>query len=168
MPRRMFEPHWKSLAFMVVKDLVSRPSTSKSIMELLQMTEAEFLQQVQTHAIPWLVLKRKTEVIERIAKAQEQAPWKLVMDQISTVLALLLVQDVDDVQEFAQSCLFQVSPEITAQLPLLVQTNPAAVALELLKMAADLSNDRRSRVGFQHPFFLELLLSKVTSRLWMH
>ena len=133
---------------MAVKDVVSRPDTTRTLRNLLQMSEENFLRMVRIHALPWLVLKKKVDVIAKIAEAQHQAVVELMMEprNASAVIALLMVQDVGNVMEFVQACLRQVSNALDAEL--LVQTYPAAVALELLKIAADLSEDRKSRVSY--------------------
>lgn len=143
----MCEPHWNSLAYVAIKDVVSRPSILVTMTKVFDMTETDFLLEIQSHAIPWLVLNKKKDVIWKVADILLVAPWRLVMDHISAVLALLFVQEVEDVQAYAQDCLLLVSPDFTMQLPLLIKTNPSPLALELLKMTADLKEERKLRVS---------------------
>lgn len=150
-PRRLFEPFWKSLAYMATKDMIQRPQRSRAIAELLQIGVNELLLLIQTHALPWLVLDKQKDVIQRIAEArQEREVGSLLMDapNLASTLALLLIQDTDDVEGFTKSRLDYISSHFEAlSLFDLFQSEPVVIALELLKMAADADEAKKILVG---------------------
>jgi serine/threonine-protein kinase ATR len=130
---------------------VLRPQISSTIAELLQITVRELLLLIQTHALPWLVLTKKKEVIQRIAEArQENEIWRPVIDSanVGPILALLLVQEVPDVEKFAKSRLNEISPHFEPQpLDQFVRLDPTSVALELFKLAGEFDEENRPRVS---------------------
>ncbi|RCI08728.1 hypothetical protein L249_4681 [Ophiocordyceps polyrhachis-furcata BCC 54312] len=139
--RRLFEPFWKSLAYMATKNMVQRPQQSRAIAELLQISVNELLLLIQSHALPWLVLDNQTDVIQKIAEARhEKELWRPLMDSanLASTLALLLVQDADNMERFTQSRLNDISPHFHSLTLLdLFQAEPVLIALELLRAAAD-------------------------------
>ncbi|PHH79154.1 hypothetical protein CDD80_5521 [Ophiocordyceps camponoti-rufipedis] len=139
-PRRLFEPFWKNMAYMATKNMVQRPQQSRAIAELLQISVNELLLLIQSHALPWLVLDRQVDVIQKIAEARkEKEPWRPLMDNsnLAATLALLLVQDADNMESFTLSRLNDVSPHFHSLTLLdLFQADPVSIALELLRFAA--------------------------------
>ncbi|RDA91201.1 hypothetical protein CP533_4836 [Ophiocordyceps camponoti-saundersi (nom. inval.)] len=140
-PRRLFEPFWKNLAYMATKNMVQRPQQSRAIAELLQISVNELLLLIQSHALPWLVLDNQTDVIQKIAEARhEKELWRPLMDSanLASTLALLLVQDADNMERFTQTRLNDISPHFHSLTLLdLFQAEPVLIALELLRAAAD-------------------------------
>ncbi|KAK9440315.1 phosphatidyl inositol 3-kinase [Metarhizium brunneum] len=149
-PRRLLEPFWKSLAYMTTKDMTQRPQRSRAIAELLQISVNDLLLLIQTHALPWLVLDKRQDVIQKIAEArQEKEVWRQLMDgsNLAATLALLLVQDTGDIEEFTKSRLNEISPHFhSLSLLVLFQSEPVLIALELLKTAATADETKRSLV----------------------
>ncbi|PHH78594.1 hypothetical protein CDD82_2953 [Ophiocordyceps australis] len=145
-PRRLFEPFWKSLAYMAIKDMVHRPQQSRVIAELLQISINELLLLIQSHALPWLVLDKRLDVIQKIAEARgEQETWRSLTDgsNLASILALLLVQDVDDVGSFTEARLNDISPHFHhLSLADLFLSEPVMIAIELLRAAAEADEAR--------------------------
>ena len=146
-PRRLLEPFWDSLAYMVTKDMIQKPQRSRAIAELLQISINELLLLIQSHALPWLVLDRQKDVIQKIAEArQEKEIWNPIMDigNLPPVLSLLMVQETEDIEAFTKSRLNDISPHFHS-LPLidLVQFEPTTLATELLKAAAEADESRK-------------------------
>lgn len=150
LPRRLFEPFWKSLAYVTTKDMIRRPQRSRAVAELLQMSVNELLLLIQAHALPWLVLDKKKDIIQKVAEArQEKETWQPLMDStnLAATLSLLLVQDTDDIEAFVKSRLTEISSHFQA-LPLadLFQSEPVLIIMELLKTASDGDQSRRELV----------------------
>ncbi|KAI5464134.1 hypothetical protein BGZ63DRAFT_349688 [Mariannaea sp. PMI_226] len=144
--RRLFEPFWPSLAYMATKDMVHRPQMSRAIAELLQITVNELLLLVQTHALPWLVLDKQNEVIQKIAEARKEEIWQPLMDgsNLAATLALLLVQDTDDIVGFAKSRLDGISPHFhSLELADLIQSEPVLIVMELLKVLGEADESKK-------------------------
>lgn len=149
-PRRLFEPYWKSLAYMATKDIVQRPQRSRAIAELLQISVNELLLLIQSHALPWLVLDKRKDVIQKIAEArQETEIWRPLMDSQNTasVLSLLMLQESENIEEFVKASLDEISPHFHAlSLADIVQSEPMLTTIELLKAAADADAPRKRQV----------------------
>ena len=151
-PKRLFQPFWSSLAFTVVKDLVPKPQTATKVAEVLQLAGGvtELLRLLQRHALPWLVLRKKREVIQKIAEARGEVDiWRpcVAGSNLPSILAHLLVQDESQNGEFSMSLLRDVSPHFNGrQLVELLRAGPLLVAVELFRIAADGDDARKSRV----------------------
>ncbi|KAH8661929.1 phosphatidylinositol 3 [Xylariales sp. PMI_506] len=140
-PRQMFEPFWRYIAFSAVKDLPSQPKPTRLLAELLGLSIAEFLLLTQRHTLPWLVLTKKQEVIQKIAEVRgEKDSWRpcLDNDNLGPILALLLVQDVSDVESHSMSLLRHISPHFDGfTLGEIISIEPLMTCLELLKAIGD-------------------------------
>ncbi|KAJ9155587.1 Protein kinase rad3 [Pleurostoma richardsiae] len=162
-PRRLLEPFWRSLAFSAVKDVVSRPQTTIAIAELLQITLNEFLLLIQTHALPWLVLTKKREVVQKIAEARgEKEPWQTCLDNANfgSILALLMIQDVPDVENFAIGLLRHISSHFDGtSLIEYLRADPVPTALELLKASGEAIESRKPLVRNALTMMATMLLS---------
>ncbi|GKT69679.1 protein kinase Rad3 [Colletotrichum tofieldiae] len=149
-PRRLFEPFWRNLAYFAVKDMVSRPQMTRAIADLLQISVTDFLLLVQTHAMPWLVLMKKKDVIQKIAEARgEKDIWVPILDTANAgpILALLLVQDVRNIEQFVMSRLIEVASHLESfSLVELMQLEVVTIVLELLKAAGEADEARKPRI----------------------
>ncbi|KAK3954844.1 phosphatidyl inositol 3-kinase [Pseudoneurospora amorphoporcata] len=113
-PLQLFAPYWENMAVLVVKDLVSAPQTTRLVAETLQLSVRELLCLLQRHALPWLVLARNIGVITKIARARgDESIWQPCLDSANyhSIVALLLIQDVPDVEEHAMALLSAISPK---------------------------------------------------------
>jgi serine/threonine-protein kinase ATR len=150
-PRQLFAPFWRTLGFTAIKDLVSKPQTSKMVAELLHTSVPVLLKLTQTHALPWLVLTKKREVIQKIAEARgEKETWEPLIDghNLGATLALLLVQDVPDLQAYCMSLFRHVCPHFeNFSLVDLLASEPTLTALELFKACGDADDTRKPRVS---------------------
>lgn len=164
-PRRLFEPYWKNLAYMATKDIVQRPQRSRAIAELLQISVNELLLLIQSHALPWLVLDKRKDVIQKIAEArQETEIWRPLMDSHNTasVLSLLLLQDSENIEEFVKSSLDEISPHFHAlSLADIVQSEPVLTAIELLKAAAGADEARKRQIQKALTMMASMVLGSV-------
>jgi serine/threonine-protein kinase ATR len=149
-PRRLFEPYWRSLAYLATKDMVQRPQRSRAVAELLQISVNELLVLIQTHALPWLVLYKRKDIIQKIAEArQERELWPVLIDDMNlgAILSILLVQETPDVIGFAKSRLDDISPHFHSNSLLsLLQSEPVIIAMELLMAAGDADLERKPLV----------------------
>ncbi|KAK3330577.1 hypothetical protein B0H66DRAFT_579779 [Apodospora peruviana] len=148
--RRLFAPFWTSLAYSVVKDLVSRPQTTRIIAELLQISVPNLLRLLQKQALPWLVLSKKRDVIQKIAEARgETESWGPCLDStnLPSILALLLIQEAPDSVKYSMSMLRQISSHFDGfELVELLRTDPLMIAFELFKASGEANDARKTRV----------------------
>lgn len=149
--RQFFEPFWRYLAFSATKDLTTRPKLTKLLAELLDMSVVELLLYIQKYALPWLVLTKKRDVIQKIAEARnEKEVWQPCLDEanLGPILALLLTQEAPDIQQFCMELLGHISPHLNKSGGLLelLRIEPIGTTLELLKASGDSEEDRKPHV----------------------
>ncbi|KAI2611792.1 phosphatidyl inositol 3-kinase [Hypoxylon sp. NC1633] len=149
--RQFFEPFWRYLAFSATKDLTNRPKLTRVLAELLEMSVPDLLLYIQKYALPWLVLTKKRDVIQKIAEARnEKEAWEPCLDSanLGPILALLLTQKTPDVQQHSMDLLRHISPHLdkSGGLLELLRIEPIPTTLELLKAAGDAEEDRKPHI----------------------
>ena len=158
-PRRLLEPYWRSLAYLATKDMVHRPQRSRALGELLQVSVSDLLLLIQTHALPWLVLDKQQDVIQKITEARKESDaFQTLMEgsNLASTVALLLTQDAYDVEKFAKSRLDSVSPKFQSMnLLQLFQSEPVLIALELLKASANADDGGKAKAQVTMPDLTE-------------
>jgi serine/threonine-protein kinase ATR len=147
----MFNPFWGNIAIEAVKDLIVKPQTTQVMADLLGISVSEFLILTQSFTLPWLVLGSKIDVIRRISEARKDSEqWMVCMAEsnLIPILALLLVQDKADLEDFVMSRFRKVDPRFEElDLVELLRVEPSAEALLLLKAAGEADDGKKSRVG---------------------
>ena len=166
-PFELFAPYWENMAVLVVKDMCSAPQTTRLVAELLQISIDELLRLLQKHALPWLVLARNRDVIMEIAEARgDTSTWQSCTDNLNlpSIAALLLIQDVPDVEENAMTLLCAVSPQfkklspagqqatsVRDQFASVLGVEPLGILVELFKASAVADENKKALVRFVHP-----------------
>ncbi|KAI1436976.1 phosphatidylinositol 3 [Xylaria sp. CBS 124048] len=146
-PKQLFELYWNSLAYLAIKDINDQPKLTRLLAEMQEMTFPQFLLHIQVHALPYLVLNKKKDVIERIAEVRnETEPWQPCLDNanLGRILALLLTQETADMEQYTMSLLRHISPHFEQfSLVDLLQIEPLSTTLNILKAAADADETRK-------------------------
>jgi serine/threonine-protein kinase ATR len=147
----MFTPFWESVAIAAVKDLLVKPQTTQLMADLLEMTVPDFLILTQAYTLPWLVLWGEVKIIKKIAQARNEDPGRVCIDDANVfrIMALLLVQDVNDIESHTMSKLKCISPEFDKQgltFAHLLKIGPPNTFLQLLIVAGDADGSKKSRV----------------------
>jgi serine/threonine-protein kinase ATR len=152
-PLELFNPFWSSIATHVVKDLITRPQKAQQLSDLLGMSVNDLLLRTQTDTVPYLLLARKKEVLQRIAQARGsttgvQDLWLQPPKNLAAVLSLLLVQQSPDVEQAAISLLQDAAPDFNeAGLSAMVKVDPILIACEILKHAGDSQDAKKAQVS---------------------
>lgn len=159
-PRRLLEPFWRNLAYSTVKEMFTRPQTTQMVADLLKTNITELLLLIQSHALPWLVLHKKKDIIQKFLEARretlppdqrgkEQIWTMLYMDDanLCTILSRLLVQDVPDIEAYVRSVLLDICPNEAISLKELLSTNPVPTTMELLKMSGEGDESTKASVS---------------------
>lgn len=146
---QMFAPYWRNIAPTAIKDLQNRPQTTQLMADLLSMSVAQLLIKSQSYTVPWLILTKKHDVILRISQArQDEAPWMTCMDNLAPTLALLLIQNVPDIESLVMDLMRLASSYFNnLHLTDLLKIGPIDTALELLKNAGEEDVSKRPRVS---------------------
>ncbi|PQE07411.1 phosphatidylinositol 3 protein [Rutstroemia sp. NJR-2017a WRK4] len=166
---RMFTPFWESVAIAAVKDLLVRPQTTQLMADLLEMTVPDFLILTQAYTLPWLVLWGEVKIIKKIAQARNEDPGRVCIDDANVfrIMALLLVQDVNDIESHTMSKLKCISPEFDKQgltFAHLLKIGPPNTFLQLLIVAGDADGSKKSRIYHALKFLVEGVQSADNTR----
>ncbi len=143
-------PYWRTIAPTVVKDLHRRPQIAQYISELLAMSVSEFLILTQVYTIPYLVLTKKGEILEEVAKACGRPIGALCMDRnnMAAILACILLQSSEDMESVVMKLLTAVSSEFgELDWANLVWAEAVLTASELLKVASEDKKFKRPKVN---------------------
>lgn len=148
---RMFEPYWRTIAVTVVKDLQSRPQVPQRVCDLLNIKVSQFLQMTHIFTVPYLVLTKKKEVLQRIADAcgPEHSVKSICCGhaQLAAILSCLLLQQSSDVETMILSLVCHASSEFKdANIQELMNSEPMLTAFELLKVAGEEEEGKSTRV----------------------
>lgn len=161
-PERLFNPFWDDVAIAAVKGLLVRPQTTQLIADILGTSVAEFLLQTQSSTLPHLVLSGQIDVIARITQARgEDEAFRTCMEptNFASILALLIVQNIPDIEALTTSLLRAVSPRFKdMDFTDWMRTEPAVLGLRLLKVAGQAPDNTKSRVSISKRVEIQLLI----------
>jgi serine/threonine-protein kinase ATR len=150
---QLFKQFWSSVAMNVVKDLIKRPQKAQQLAEILEISVNELLILTQTDTVPYLILSRKKDVLQRVAQARGiatavQDVWLQPSKNLAAVMSLLLVQEAPDVEQAAVALLQDAAPGfVETDLSAMVKVDPILIACEILKYAGDCHNSKRPQVS---------------------
>ena len=150
-PERLFNPFWDDVAVAAVKGLLVRPQTTQLMADILGISVSKFLLLTQSSTLPYLVLSGQIDIIARITQARgETEAFTTCMEpsNFASILALLIIQNIPDVEALTTSLLRAVSP-LFKNMDFVdwMRTEPAALGLRLLKLAGQAPDNMKSRVG---------------------
>ena len=138
-----------------MSEIQRRPQLAQQLSELLGMKVTEFLLFTQSFTIPYLVLTKKRELLQRVADACNRSPKTLCMDHnnLAAILACILLQDSDDMENLIMALFTVVSPEFKKiSCTELLKAEQPLTAAELLKAAGEDNSPTREMVRLQEPF----------------
>lgn len=151
---QLFGPCWRSVGHLAVRDLQNRPQAAQLLADALSISVAQFLVLTQSATLPRLVIEKRRDILNRIAEAQSEAslrdPAQLCLHStnIAPIMALLLTQNVPDIELHAMDLLKNISSHFNKlDLAEILRTEPIGIALELLKMAGEEDDSKKSRVS---------------------
>lgn len=149
-------PYWRTIAQYVVKDLLRRPQVAQHLSDLLAMSVSEFLCLTQVYTIPFLVLTKKRDILQKIADACGCTIMPLCMDHnnMAAILSCILLQPSEDVEIVIMALFNAASPDFSQLDHIdLIRAEPILTASELLKAASEDDLALRSRVSTSLPYF---------------
>jgi hypothetical protein len=94
------------------------------------------------------VLSRKTEIIYKVAQASRPdcSVQVICHENIAAILAVMLVQNVDNVEKYTMGVLETISPEFSSSsLEELVRPDALVIAGDLLKSAGDVDESDKEQ-----------------------
>ncbi|KAL9104639.1 MAG: hypothetical protein Q9163_000443 [Psora crenata] len=143
---KLFAPYWRTLAVTVVQDLQRLPQIAQQVSELLAMSVSDFLVLTQVHTIPFFVLRKRQDSLQRIADASGLSIMALCREHnnMAAILSNILLETSTDAESLVMALLKAVSPDFNSvDCAELLKSEPQATAAELLKFAGD--NDEINR-----------------------
>ena len=147
---KIFAPYWRTIAVIVVQDLQRNPQTAQQLSDLMGMGVADFLSLTQVYTVPFFVLTKRQEILQRIADACGQSIMSLCRDHnnLAAILSYVLLRSSVDAENMVISLLHAVSPEFSnVDCAELLKSEPQATAAELLKAAGEDDEVQRLRVS---------------------
>ncbi|EON65245.1 hypothetical protein W97_04482 [Coniosporium apollinis CBS 100218] len=150
-PADLLKPFWRSVGITVVKDLNTRPQKAQELSDFLEVSVTQLLLLTQTDTLPYLVLTKKHDVLQRIASAR--GPATSVQDictqprkNLAAIVALLLLQSSPDSERYTMDLLCEAAPGLKDDLSGLIELEPVLIACEILKAADEEDTSKKSRV----------------------
>lgn len=147
---KLFAPYWRTIAVTVVQDLHRKPQVAQQISDLLAMSVSEFLSMTQVHTVPFFVLTKKQDALQRIADACGQSIMTLCREHnnLAAILSCVLLQYSGDVESMVINLLHAVSPEFgNVDCAELLRSEPQAIAAELLRAAGEDDDMKKPKVS---------------------
>ena len=149
---KLFAPYWPTVAVTVVQDLQRRPQIAQQLSDLLAVSVADFLSMTQVHTVPFFVLTKKKEILQRIADASGQSIMILCREHnnLAAILSCILLRTSSDVEGLVMNLLNAASPEFgNVDCAELLKSEPQATASELLRAAGESDELKRAKVHSQ-------------------
>ena len=146
---KLFAPYWRTIAVKVVQDIHRRPQVAQQISDLLAISVSSFLSMTQVYTVPFFVLTKKQDVLQRIADACGQSIMVLCREHnnLAAILSCVLLRTSTDVEDLIMTLLNAVSPEFgNVDCPDLLKSEPQSTASELLKAAGENDEVKRAKV----------------------
>ncbi|KAL6718301.1 serine/threonine-protein kinase M1 [Lecanora helva] len=163
---KLFAPYWRTVAVTVAQDLHRRPQIAQQISDLLALSVSDFLCLTQVHTVPFFVLTKKQDVLQRIANACGTSIMALCREHnnLAAILSCVLLKSPSDAEGLVISLLNAVSPEFNnVDCAELLRSEPQATASELLKAAGEVDGVKKSRAHQALEFLASVTHNKPSS-----
>ena len=154
---KLFAPYWSTVAVTVVQDLQRRPQIAQQLSDLLAVSVADFLSMTQVYTVPFFVLTKKKDILQRIADASGQSIMVLCREHnnLAAILSCILLRTSSDAEGLVMNLLNAVSPEFgNVDCAELLKSEPQATASELLRAAGESDELKRAKVYGQQGFLI--------------
>lgn len=115
----------------------------------MSVTVSELLRLTQTYTLPYFVLTKQRDILQRIANACNRSIKELCLEPVnmSAILAYILLRSPSEAEVTIMTALRVASAEFNnVDCAELVKAEPVLIALELLKAAGDTDDATKSKV----------------------
>ncbi|CAK7202518.1 serine/threonine-protein kinase M1 [Sporothrix eucalyptigena] len=118
-PSDIFEPFWRTTAYLIVKHISDRPEVAAAVAKLFGTTVPKLTLRLQSQAIPELLFRKQSDVIRKIAEYRGEGDemWLTIMDKtnLMSILAFWVqlppnVATLDDLMEVFQEFSARLGP----------------------------------------------------------
>ncbi|KAL8694218.1 MAG: hypothetical protein Q9218_001105 [Villophora microphyllina] len=141
-------------------DLQRRPQIAQYLSDLLSMTVSELLRMTQIYTLPYFVLTKQRDVLQRIADACSCSIKDICIDHanMSSILAYIILRTTSEAEVAIMTAFEVISFEFAnVNCSELVKTEPVLIASELLKAAGDADDATKSQ-AYEALYFLTSLM----------
>jgi len=150
----LLRPYWRIIGITVVKDLQRRPQRAQQLSDLLGLSVNQLLVLTQAETLPYLVLWKRQDILQRIAGARgpDATIWSMCMQprNFTAIISLLLVQQPANFEATVRETLGQFNREYKhEEIVEILKNDPISLACEVLKAAGDEEGTGKARVGLQ-------------------
>ncbi|KAL9021748.1 MAG: hypothetical protein Q9185_001112 [Variospora sp. 1 TL-2023] len=150
------------LAPTVVQDLQRRPQVAQYLSDLVSLTVSEILRITQVYTLPYLVLTRRSDLLQRIAKACGRSIQDLCLGQsytnMSAILAYIMMRSSSEAEATVMTALRAISSDfVNVNFSELVKAEPVLIASELLKAAGDGDDEVKTKAHDALHFLTSLI-----------
>lgn len=149
-------PFWRVVGVNAIKDFISRPQKVQQLADLVGLRVDQLLWNTQPDVLPWLIVEKKQDVLEKIAKARggDATVWDMCVHRRSLpfILAAIIAQHPKEIEAAVASCLHTTNHRFHIEDTVnLLKTEPITIACELLKTAGEKTGIDREKVidGFK-------------------
>ena len=168
---KLFAPYWRTIAVTVVQHIHRRPQIAQHVSDLMAMSVSDFLSTTQAHTVPYFVLTKKQDVLQRIADACGQSIMVLCRDHnnLAAILSCVLLRTSSDVESLVMALLNAVSPEFgNVDCADLLKSEPQATAAELLRAAGEDDEIKRPKVSRHFQRYVGLRSNRLKAHQALH
>ena len=147
---RLFAPYWRTVAVAAVQDLHRRPQVIQQLSDLLGISIADFLVRTQVYTVPYYVLTKRQDILQKIAEACNQSVMSLCREHnnLAAILSTILLQAPSEAETYVMALLNAISTEFQhVDCIELLKSEPQATAAELLKSAGDLDESQKNQAS---------------------
>jgi serine/threonine-protein kinase ATR len=148
----MFAPFWRSVAPAVVKDILNCPQRVQQLSDILGLKGGvdELLVLTQSYTVPFLVLTKKHDVLQRMVQASHgtESVEQLIMEprkNLTCVLSLLLLESGNS-EHNASVLLQEAAPNLKGRFVDLLKLDPMSPFCEILKAAGEHDDAKKQKV----------------------
>ncbi|KAL8834033.1 MAG: hypothetical protein Q9170_003964 [Blastenia crenularia] len=160
---RFLAPYWRTLAPTVIQDLRRRPQVAQYLSDLLSLTVPELLRMTQLHTLPYLVLTKQRDLLQRLAVACNCSIQELCMQQhnMSAILAYIMIRSSGEAEVTIMTAFQVISSEfVNVNCHELAKSEPVLIATELLKAAGDVDDASKAKAYEALHFLASLMYGK--------
>ncbi|KAI4170794.1 MAG: hypothetical protein LQ343_004683 [Gyalolechia ehrenbergii] len=160
---KLLAPFWRTLAPTVVQELQRRPQIAQYLSDLLSLSVSELLRMTQIYTLPYLVLTKQRDLLQRIADACNRSIQGVCMepDNMSAILAYIMLRSSGETEVTIMTAFQVISSDfVNVNCSELVKAEPVLIASELLKAAGDVDDAMKPNVYEALHFLASLVYGK--------
>lgn len=129
-------PFWNTISVLVVKSMNKKRQLLDRVSEALEISPADFLSRTLSFTVPYLVMARSYDIVDSIAIiCNYRTTKKIYLDHVANILAVLLSQEVERPELFAENRWFDIDESFKlVEFSAIIWPNHLEIIVEILKL----------------------------------